>query len=118
MNSSLSLRRRYALDPMRARLELQSRKRTPPDDATDDFAIAAVLARILAQHFDGESLRLRVAGIHSQQIARENGRFVAASAGAHFEENVLVVPLVLRDEERSQLQFLCLDPALHAQGLF
>ena len=49
MDASLRLGGRYALHAMRAGFEFQLRKRAAADDAADDFLVAAVFARALAQ---------------------------------------------------------------------
>src|SRR3954470_3058750 len=66
VNAPLRFRRRHTLHPMRTGLELEPRERAAPDDAADDFAVAAVLAMVLAQDLDAESFALRVARIHAE----------------------------------------------------
>ena len=51
-------------------------------------AIAAVLARALAQRLDLPALRFGVAAVHAQQVAGEDRRLVAAGAGADLEEDI------------------------------
>ena len=84
------------------------------DDAADDFLVAAVLAGALAQHLDLPALGFGVAGVHAEQVAGEQRRFVAAGAGADFEEDVAVVVRILGHEQPLQLQLLGVDAASRA----
>ena len=60
-------------------------------DAADDLLVAAVLAGAFAHDLRREALGFGVAGIHAQQVACENRRLVAARAGAHFQEDVVLI---------------------------
>ena len=86
--------------------------------AADDFLIAAVLARTLAQHFDSPAFGFGVAGIHAKEIARKNGSLIAARAGAHFQENVVVVVRVFGNQKTLQLEFLAQDARGQIRELF
>ena len=99
MDAPLCLRRWNTLHPMGARFEFQLREDTPTGHATDDFAVPAVLTTIFADDLDGQRVTFGVTRVHAKQVAGENGRFVAAGAGADFQEDVLVVPRVFRDQQ-------------------
>ena len=44
-----------------------------------------------------------VAAVHAEQIGGEQGRFVAAGAGAHFEDGALLVGCILGQQVHAQL---------------
>ena len=88
----------YALYAMSARLELQFRENALTDDATDDFAKAAVLAGTLAQGFDLPTLLLAIAGIHPKQIAGEDRGLIAAGASSDLEKNIARIAWIDRDQ--------------------
>ena len=54
-------------------------------------------------------MRLCITRVHAEQVACENGGLVAARARAHFEEDVLVVARVARNQQRLQRVFGALD---------
>src|SRR6185295_19456788 len=96
MNATLCFGLRYALHAMCAGFEFEPGKRATPHDATDDLLVAAMLARILAQDFHAPALRLGVARVHAKQVASEQCSLVSTGAGAHFEENVVVIARIFR----------------------
>src|SRR5258707_14737228 len=106
MNASLCFGGRHSLHAMGAGLEFEQRTRAASDDAADDFLVAAVLAGTLAQYLDAPALGLGVARVHPKQVARKNGGFVAARAGADFQENIALVVRVLWHQQVLQLEFL------------
>ena len=55
-------------------------------DARHDFLVAAVFAGVSLKDFDVPAAAFGVAQIHAEQVAGEDRRFVAAGAGAHFED--------------------------------
>ncbi len=92
---------------MHAALELQ-----PPEDAVtgdrgDDFLETAHFAFGNAVDLDAPALRCGIAAIHAEQVAGEDGRFIATGAGAHFEDSRSVLVLVLRRQQQGDavLQF-------------
>src|SRR5581483_10293128 len=117
MNAALRFRVGDSLHAVGARLELQSRERPPAGNAADDFLVAAVLARVVAQDLDCEALRLGVTSVHAQQIAGKDGGLVAAGAGPDLEEDIPVVPGILRHQELAQLALFPIDDPLHPRDL-
>ncbi len=117
VDAALRLGGRHALHAVRARLELEARIGAAADHAADDFLVAAVLAGALAQHLDLPALPLGKAGVHAEQVAREDRRLVAAGAGADLEEDVGVVALVLRDQELREFEALGLDACVEVVQL-
>src|SRR5262249_58902200 len=95
----------------------QQRERAATGDAADDLLVAAVFAGRLAQDLGREPLRFRVAGVHAVEIAGEDRGLVAAGAGAHLEEDVLVVARILRQQQAAQLLLLAAARALEARDL-
>ena len=70
----------------------------------DHLLHPAERARRALQNFHFPLLRLRVARIHAEQLAREQRRFIAAGARANFHDHVLLVVGVLRQQQEFQLQ--------------
>ena len=103
VDASLRFGFRHALHAVRAGLELEPRERALAFDARDDFLVAAVLAVARREDLDAPAAALGVARVHAEQIAGEDRGFVAAGAGAHFEEEVGVVAFVLRDQQHVEL---------------
>ena len=60
----------------------------------------------------------RVARVHPEQVAGEDGRLVAARAGPDLQEDVLVVARVLGDEQLAQVSLGRRDVPPHAAHLF
>ena len=77
-----------ALNAMSARLESQKTVRALSDDGENDFLIA-VEARLISVHKRNlPAFRLAIARIHSEKIACEKRRFLAACSRADFEDRV------------------------------
>ena len=76
-----------------------------------------MLAGALAQHLDGEALGLGIARVHAVQVAGEDRGLVAAGAGAHLEEDVLVVARILRQQQQPQRFFFREQILLQAADL-
>ncbi len=81
-------------------LELQLAVDAVADDADHHFLVAADVAGALATDLALPALPLGVAHVHAQQVAGEQRRFVAAGAGADFEEGVAHVVGVARQQQR------------------
>ncbi len=104
VDAALRLGGGHTLHAMRARLELQGRIDAAARNAADDLLVAAVFAFPCAQDLDAPAHRFGVPGIHAEQVAGEDGGFVAAGAGADFEIDVALVVRVRRDQRLLQLQ--------------
>src|SRR4249920_2662154 len=102
MNATLCFGLRYALHTMGTRFELEPGKRATPDDAADDFLVAAMLAGIFAQDFHAPALGFGVARVHAKQVASEECRLISTGPGAHFEEDVVVITRIFRDQQLLQ----------------
>ena len=63
-------------------------------------------------------MRLRIAGVHAKQIAREDGRLIAARAGAHFQKDIAVVMRILGNQQALQLEFFGQDARIQVGQLF
>ena len=74
--------------------------------------IAAVLARAFAQDFDAASPWLRPSGVHAQQVAGEDGRFVAACSRPDLQVDILFVARIFRQQQTPQFGLGGLDFAL------
>ena len=91
------------LDPVRARLVLEQGGRLPSFDLGDDLLEAAGFALGGRQHLVLEAVGLAPAGVHPQQVAGEDAGFLAAGAGADFQEAVLAVVGILGLQLEQQL---------------
>ena len=106
VDAPLRLGRRHALHAVGAGFELEPRERALAGDAADDFLVAAVLAGALAEHLDVPALATRRSARTCEQVAGEDRRLVAAGAGADFEEDVVLVARIARQQQLAQLAFL------------
>ncbi len=109
MDASLCLRCRYPLHTMRTRLEFQAREHTLARDSADDFAKAAVLARVLAQDLHRITLRFSPAAIHAKQVAGEDSGFVATRSRPHLQVDILFVAWILRQQQAPEVGLGGLD---------
>ena len=105
VDAALRFGGRHALHAVAAGLELELRIGALADDARDDFLVAAHLARAFRHDLDLPALALGVARVHAEQVAGEQRRFVAAGAGADFEEDVALVVGVFRQQQLLQVGF-------------
>ena len=103
MNTSLGFGGRYALYAMAAGFELQPTINAVAADFGDHFFKAAVLAFVGAHDFHAPTARFRVTAVHTEQIAREQRRFIAAGTGANFNKRVTLVVRVFRQQQNLQL---------------
>ena len=69
----------------------------------DDFFVAAQIAFVGGNDFDLPAVALGITGVHAQQIGGKQGGFVAAGAGADFEEDIFAVVFVFGQQEFLQL---------------
>ena len=93
---------RAARGGRRSRISAGCRRRALRSSAMTSFKPPTPLS-LLRQHVDLPALPLGVARVHAEEVGREERRFVAAGAGADFEDDVLRVVRILRDEQHLQL---------------
>ena len=117
VDAPLRLGRRHALHAVHARFVLELRVRALARDAGRHFLDAARRRARHRQDLDLPAPPLGEAGVHAEQIGREQRRFFAARAGADLEDDVLVVVGILGHEQHFErlLQPLLLGGEL---GLF
>ena len=108
VDAALGLGLRHALHAVAAGFELEFRVGALADDPGDDLLVAADLRALCEMISTCQRLRSAIARIHAEQVAGEQRRFVAAGAGADFEEDVALVVGVLG--QQLLLQF-GLEPA-------
>jgi hypothetical protein len=63
---------------------------------------AARRALAFGHDLDLPALQVGIAGVHAQEIPGEEGRLIAAGAGADFEDSALLVRLVLGQQHEAQ----------------
>ena len=115
MDAALSFGGRHALHAVHAAFELPAAEHAVAGDRGDDFLVAAHFAFGDAVDLDPPALQLGVALVHAEEIAGEQGRLVAAGAGAHFQDGRGVLVLVLGRQHQSEVAFQ--DRQLVIQGL-
>ncbi len=86
VDAALGLRLRHALDAVAAALELEVPERALAGDAERDLAEAAQLGRHQLERLELPAHLLGVAAVHLEQVAGEQGRLVAAGAGADLDD--------------------------------
>ena len=96
---------RHALHPVHAGFEFELGEHTPAVDFGDDFLEAAFAAFADRQDFRLPALLGGIALVHAEQIAGEQRGLVAAGAGADFQDGVVVVHRVFRDQRKLDLMF-------------
>ena len=94
VNTALSFGDGDALHAVDAGFEFHFAKYALAGDGCDDFFIAAHRGLRFAFDFDFPSLQTGVAGIHREEIARENCGFIAASACPNFEHDGGVIVFI------------------------
>src|SRR5215469_5192863 len=107
----------HALHTVRTGLELQPRERPLAGDATDDLAIATVLARALAEHLRAEAPGFGIARLHAVEIAGEDRGLVAAGSGPHLEEDVALIARIAGQQQLAQLELFGLERARQEREL-
>ena len=91
-----ALGRRHALHAMHARFELEPREHVAAGDRGDRLLDSRrCRSRDSSMHLELPAVQRGIALIHAEQIGGEQRRLVAAGAGAHFEDGVALVGLVL-----------------------
>ena len=98
MYAALALGLRHPLDPVRPAFVLEDRVGAVAAYLHGDFLIATDLGRAGRQGSVLEAEAVGVAGVHVVELAREEGRLVAAGAGPDFDDDVFVVVRVAVDE--------------------
>jgi hypothetical protein len=88
---------------MDAALVLQPAVDAFPLDGGDDLLQAAAAGLVARQHFNPPALALGVLAVHAEQLGGEQRRFVAAGSGPDFEDDVLLIVRVLRDQQDLEL---------------
>ena len=99
---------RHALHAMHAGFEFQLGEHAAAAHFGDDFLEAAFAAFADRQDLRLPALLGGVALVHAEQVAGEQRGLVAAGAGADFQDGVVIVHRVLRDQRQMDLLFeLC-----------
>src|ERR1700740_2204546 len=71
-----------------------------PLNRGDDFLEAAERRRRAFEHFDFPALRFRVARIHAEKFGGKESGFVAARAGADFDDDALFVKRIFWEQQK------------------
>ena len=74
-------------------------------DAGEDFFEAADARGRAIHHFHAPALRFRVTRVHAKELGGKKRCFIAAGAGADFDDDVLVVVGVARQQQHLQFAF-------------
>ena len=105
MHAALCLRGRHALYAVHARLILQCAVDILARDGADDFFEAAGSPFVGAGHFELPALDVAVLGVHAEEVACKDGRFVATRTATYFEDGVTAVLRVGRNEQQLDVLF-------------
>ena len=116
VDAAAGLGRRHALHAVHAGFEFQMREDALARDGGDDFLVAADLALAGREHLDLPAVRGGIALVHAEQVAGEQRRLVAAGAGADFEDGVLLVGGILRQQQELDVVLQRLDALARAPG--
>ena len=108
------LGRGHALHAVHAAFILQLREDALAFDDGDDFLQSADARLGGREDFHLPALRFGVAGVHAEDFGGEERGFVAAGAGADFEDDVLFVVGILGQQQDLELFFDCRRRALRA----
>jgi hypothetical protein len=103
VDASLRLGRGHALHAVHARLVLELREGALAVDADDHLAQAARRGARAREQLDLPAPPLGEARVHAEEIGGEQGRLLAARAGADLEQDVLVVVGILGHEQHLHL---------------
>ena len=103
VDASARFGRRHALHAVHAALVLEPAVHAASFDRGDDFLEPADAGVARRHHLEPPALTLGELRIHAEQLAGEERRFVAAGAGADFEDDVLRVVRILRHEHHLEL---------------
>ena len=87
-------------------------------DLHDDFAVAAQLGFAGGQNLGLPAALFGVAQVHAQQVAGKEGAFVAAGAGADFDDGVAGVVGVARQQQVFDAGFGFLQAGFGVSGFF
>ncbi len=95
----------HALDAMHAALELETGEHAATFDRGDNLLEAAHGAFSGRKHLQLPPVQVGIALVHAKKVAGEEGRFVAARAGAHLEDGALLVGRILRQQRKPDRLF-------------
>ena len=110
VDPALRLGLRHPLHAVRPALELEHRVGAVALDLERRVLEAPDLGRREREVLDREPALLGVAGQHLVEVAREQGRLVAAGAGPDLDDHVLVVVRVALDHRQADLLLELLEP--------
>ena len=102
MHAPRRFRFRHALDTVNARFEFQPFKHVAPRDAGGRLLIPADTGIVDGQHFKFPALRRRIMFVHTEQFGGEQSRFLPARTGANFQNRVLFINGVFRQQQNLQ----------------
>ena len=88
VDAPLCLGLRHALHAVSAALETERAVGAVALYREEDFLVAVEGGLVRAHHVDLPAVRLTVAGVHAEEVARKQRRLVAARPRAHFEHRV------------------------------
>src|SRR5229473_5459983 len=103
VNTALLFGGGNALDAVHAAFVLQLGINFVALNGGDDFFHSAKRRGRAFQDFDFPAQRFRVARIHTEEIAGEDGRLVAAGAGANFDDDAPFVIGIFREKQELEL---------------
>jgi hypothetical protein len=111
-----SFRHRHALHAVDARFEFQLGVGALAFDREHRFLHAAKIAVAQRQKLGLPALQLCVAGVHLEQLAGEERRFLATRSGADFDDRARGIRRVLRQQEKLHVALKRAEALAQAAG--
>ena len=103
VDATAGLGGRHALHAVHARFEFEPCEHALPGDGRDDLLVAAEIVLRDTDDLGLPAVQIGIAAIHAEQVGCEQGRLVAAGAGAHFQNGALLVGGILGEQLQAQL---------------
>ena len=103
MDSALGFGDRDALDAVDAAFEFELAVGFVARDADDNFFVSASIVHVRIHNFVFEVMAFSVAGVHTEEVASEEGGFVATGAGANFDDDWFGVVGIFGHKEVAEL---------------
>jgi hypothetical protein len=117
MDAARALGHRHPLHPVHARLVFESGKNARALDGDDRLLQPAEAGVARGEGLEAPAVQLGMALVHAVEVAREQGRLLAAGAGADLEDGAPIVRLVLGQERQLDRALELRQPVLERAQL-
>ena len=103
MNAAARFGRGHSLDAVDAALKLQARVGASTVNLEDDLLQAADAGFVRVVDFDGPAMPLGIAGVHPEEVRREERGLLAPGAGPDLDDHVFVIVRIARGDCLAEL---------------